>query len=66
MDADIPDHFAPVPVSGSDRFFVKIAFGRAIDPLRPRALIHLNGTLLALFAPKHLAGERYFLPLCDT
>jgi hypothetical protein len=25
-------------VSGADQFFVKIAFGRVIDPLRPRAL----------------------------
>jgi len=32
-----PIHFALVSVSGADRFFVKIAFGRAIDPLRPRA-----------------------------
>ncbi len=33
-----PNHFALVPVSGAERFFVKIAFGRVIDPLRPRAL----------------------------
>src|SRR5437879_2513641 len=33
-----PDHFALVPVSGAERFFVKIAFGRVVDPLRPRAL----------------------------
>src|SRR5262249_23388769 len=32
-----PNHFALVPVSGAERFFVKIAFGRAVDPLRPRA-----------------------------
>ena len=33
-----PNHFELVPVSGAERFFVRIAFGRAIDPLRPRAL----------------------------
>jgi Bacterial extracellular solute-binding protein len=33
-----PNHFALVPVSGAERFFVKIAFGRVVDPLRPRAL----------------------------
>jgi len=33
-----PNHFELVPVSGAERFFVKIAFGRVIDPLRPRAL----------------------------
>jgi hypothetical protein len=33
-----PGHFDLVPVSGADQFFVKIAFGRAVDPLRPRAL----------------------------
>jgi hypothetical protein len=26
------------PIEGAERFFVKIAFGRVIDPLRPRAL----------------------------
>jgi hypothetical protein len=34
-----PNHFALVPISGAERFFVKIAFGRVIDPLRPRALM---------------------------
>jgi hypothetical protein len=33
-----PKHFELVSVSGADQFFVKIAFGRVIDPLRPRAL----------------------------
>ncbi len=33
-----PHHFALVPVSGADQFSVKLAFGRVIDPLRPRAL----------------------------
>jgi hypothetical protein len=33
-----PRHFELVPVTGADRFSVKIAFGRVIDPLRPRAL----------------------------
>jgi hypothetical protein len=33
-----PTHFELVPVSGGERFFVKIAFGRVIDPLHPRAL----------------------------
>src|SRR6202051_570549 len=33
-----PNHFELVPVAGGERFFVKIAFGRTIDPLRPRAL----------------------------
>jgi hypothetical protein len=32
-----PDHFTLVPVSGAERFFVKIAFSRVMDPLRPRA-----------------------------
>jgi hypothetical protein len=32
-----PRHFELVPVSGAEQFFVKIAFGRVIDPLRPRA-----------------------------
>ena len=33
-----PNHFELVPVSGAERFFLKIAFGRVVDPLRPRAL----------------------------
>ena len=33
-----PRHFELVPVSGADQFFVKIAFARVINPLRPRAL----------------------------
>jgi hypothetical protein len=33
-----PHHFAFVPVSGAERFFVQIAFGRVVDPLRPRAM----------------------------
>jgi hypothetical protein len=33
-----PNNFELVPVSGADQYFVKIAFGRVIDPLRPRAL----------------------------
>ena len=33
-----PKHSELVSVSGADQFFVKIAFGRVIDPLRPRAL----------------------------
>jgi hypothetical protein len=33
-----PNHFALVPVSGAERFFAQIAFGRIVDPLRPRAL----------------------------
>src|SRR6266581_2676099 len=33
-----PRHFELVPVAGGERFFVNIAFGRVIDPLRPRAL----------------------------
>jgi hypothetical protein len=32
-----PDHFELVPIAGADRFPVKIAFGRVIDPLRPLA-----------------------------
>jgi hypothetical protein len=32
-----PNHFELVPVSGAERFFVKIALARAIDPLRPKA-----------------------------
>jgi len=34
-----PNHFDLVPISGAERFFVKIAFGRVTDPLRPRALM---------------------------
>ena len=34
---DPPRHFELVPVFGAEQFFVKIAFGRVIDPLRPRA-----------------------------
>jgi Bacterial extracellular solute-binding protein len=33
-----PNHFELVPISGAERFFIKIALGRVIDPLRPRAL----------------------------
>jgi len=33
-----PNHFELVPIPGADRFFIKIAFARVIDPLRPRAL----------------------------
>jgi len=33
-----PNHFELVPVSGAERFFVKIAFALVIDPLRLRAL----------------------------
>jgi Bacterial extracellular solute-binding protein len=33
-----PNHFELVPVPGAERFFVKIAFSRVIDPLRPLAL----------------------------
>ena len=31
--------FELVPVSGSERFFLRIAFARVVDPLRPRALV---------------------------
>jgi hypothetical protein len=34
-----PSHFELVPVSGAEQFFVKIAFARITDPLRPRALM---------------------------
>jgi Bacterial extracellular solute-binding protein len=34
-----PNHFDLVPISGAERFFVKIAFGHVTDPLRPRALM---------------------------
>ncbi len=33
-----PDRFAIVPIAGAERIFVKIALGRVVDPLRPRAL----------------------------
>jgi hypothetical protein len=33
-----PEHFALVPVAGAEQYFVKIALGRVIDPLRPRSL----------------------------
>jgi hypothetical protein len=32
-----PRHFELVPVSGAEQYFVKIAFARVLDPLRPRA-----------------------------
>ena len=33
-----PNHFELVPIAGAERFPVKIAFGRIVDPPRPRAL----------------------------
>jgi molybdate transport system substrate-binding protein len=33
-----PDHFAFVPIPGADAFFTQIAFGRVMNPLRPRAM----------------------------
>ena len=33
-----PNHFQLVAVPGAERFFLKISFSRATDPLRPRAL----------------------------
>ena len=33
-----PNHFELVPIAGGERFPVQIAFGRIINPLRPRAL----------------------------
>jgi extracellular solute-binding protein len=33
-----PNHFQLEPVAGTERFFVNIAAGRIVDPLRPRAL----------------------------
>jgi hypothetical protein len=33
-----PNHFELVPVSGAERFFLKIAFARIIDPPRPHSL----------------------------
>ena len=33
-----PNHFELVPITGAERSPVKIAFGRTVDPLRPRAL----------------------------
>jgi hypothetical protein len=33
-----PDHFEAVAVPGAEPFFTQIAFARAGDPLRPRAL----------------------------
>src|SRR5215471_14141131 len=33
-----PNHFELVPIAGGDRFPAQIAFGRIINPLRPRAL----------------------------
>lgn len=32
-----PNHFEMVPIAGAERFSVKIALGRVIDPMRPRA-----------------------------
>jgi len=32
-----PNHFELVPIEGAERFAVKIAFARVIDPMRPRA-----------------------------
>jgi hypothetical protein len=34
-----PQHFELVPVPGAERFFLRIAFVRVVDPLRPRALV---------------------------
>jgi hypothetical protein len=34
-----PHHFELVPVPGAERFFLRIAFVRVVDPLRPRALV---------------------------
>jgi len=33
-----PDRFELLPVAGAEQYFVNIATGRLIDPLRPRAL----------------------------
>ena len=33
-----PNHFELVTVASAERFFVNIAFGRVIDPLRPHAM----------------------------
>jgi hypothetical protein len=33
-----PNHFELVPIAGAERFSLKIAFGRVINPLRSRAL----------------------------
>ena len=33
-----PSHFELMPIRGADQFPVKIAFGRVINPLRPRTL----------------------------
>jgi len=38
LGANLPNHFELVPVPGAERFFLKIAFSRVIDPLRSRAL----------------------------
>jgi extracellular solute-binding protein len=38
-----PEHFELVPVSGTDQFFVKIAFGRVIDPPHPQPLKAFEG-----------------------
>jgi Bacterial extracellular solute-binding protein len=38
-----PNHFELVPIPGADRFFIKIASARVIDPLRPRALKAFEG-----------------------
>jgi hypothetical protein len=32
-----PNHFELVPVPGAERFFLKIAFARVIEPTRPLA-----------------------------
>ena len=32
-----PNHFELVPIERAERFAVKIAFARVIDPMRPRA-----------------------------
>jgi molybdate transport system substrate-binding protein len=33
-----PNHFTLVPVSGAERYYAQIAFGRVVDPLRARAM----------------------------
>jgi hypothetical protein len=42
-----PNHFELVPISGAERFSLKIGFARVIDPPRPRALKAFEDFFLA-------------------
>ena len=57
MDADIPDPLAPVPVSGSDRFFVKIAVAEQSQQMAPAVLGVRSALLGQRYARLELKGQ---------